>query len=274
MSTSTADAVGGPAGHDWREAGAAWGHGAADWACLFEGYAVDVITALFPRLGVGPGVRLLDVACGAGLAVRIAAGAGARVAGIDAAVALVEVARARTPEADLRVGSMFELPWPDGWADAAVSVNGIWGGCEAALTEVHRVLRPGGLLGISFWGAGEPRDLRAVTKAFARHAPAEHVAGMRRTNDIAADGVAERMLEAAGFEVLESGRRVAVVEWPDAELAWRALSSTGPAVPALRHGDRAALRRDVLAAIEPCRDGRGIYRCRNDHRFVVARRGQ
>jgi hypothetical protein len=80
------------------------------------------------------------------------------------------------------------------------------------------------------------------------------------------------MLEDAGFEVLESDRRVSTVEWPDAELAWRALCSTGPAVPALRHGDRAALHREVLAAIEPCRDDRGVYRFRNDHRFVVARR--
>jgi hypothetical protein len=95
---------------------------------------------------------------------------------------------------------------------------------------------------------------------------------MRRLNDIATDGIAERMLDGAGFEVVESGRRVSTIEWPDADLAWRALSSTGPAVPALRHGDRAALRRDVLAAVAHCRDDRGVYRFRNDHRFVVARR--
>jgi SAM-dependent methyltransferase len=258
--------------HDWRAAGAAWGHSAADWACLFEHYAHEVITAMYQRLDVGPGVRLLDVACGAGLAVRHAAAMGATVAGIDAAVALVDLARARTPAADLRVGSMFELPWPDRWADAVVSVNGIWGGCQGALTEIHRVVRPGGLVAISFWGSGPPLDLRSCFKAFARHAPAQHLGAMRRLNDIAVDGVAERMLGEAGFEVVESGRRLSTIEWPDADLAWRALSSTGPAVPALRHGDRAALRRDVLDAIADCRDERGIYRFRNDHRFVVARR--
>jgi hypothetical protein len=126
------------------------------------------------------------------------------------------------------------------------------------------------LVEISFWGPGPPLDLRACFKAYARHAPPPHFESMKRLNDIAADGVAERMLGDAGFEVHETGRRISTLEWPDTELAWRALSSTGPAVPALRHGDRDALRRDVLAAIEGCRDHRGIYRFRNDHRFVIA----
>ncbi len=52
--------------HDWREAGDAWGHAANDWAYLYEHYADDVMLALFDRLGVGPALELLDVACGAG----------------------------------------------------------------------------------------------------------------------------------------------------------------------------------------------------------------
>ena len=77
-------------------------------------------------------MSLLDVACGSGLAVRVADGMGADVAGIDAAAELVAVACERTPTADLRVGSMFELPWTDERFDAVLSVNGIWGGCGAA----------------------------------------------------------------------------------------------------------------------------------------------
>jgi hypothetical protein len=95
---------------------------------------------------------------------------------------------------------------------------------------------------------------------------------MRRLNDISSPGVAEEMLTATGFEVIERGARTAVIEWPDAEIAWRALSSLGPAVPALRTNDPELLRREVLMALEECRDERGVYRSRSDHQFVIARR--
>jgi len=95
---------------------------------------------------------------------------------------------------------------------------------------------------------------------------------MRQLNDIGAPGVAAGMLADAGFDVVEEGVRVSVVEWPDADLAWRAVSSVGPAVPALA-GDEAHLARDeVMRAIEGWRDARGIYRSRSDHRFVIARK--
>ncbi len=231
-----------------------------------------MLLALLPRLGVGPGTSLLDVACGSGLAVRVADGMGVEVAGIDAAAELVVVASERTPTADLRVGSMFELPWTDGRFDAVVSVNGIWGGCGAALDEAYRVLRPAGLIGISFWGQGPPLDIRELFKIFAVHAPEQHRGSMRRLNDIAVPGIAEEMLEASGFSVIERGGRVSTIEWPDADIAWRAVSSVGPAVPALRSNDPAVLRAAVLAALERCRDQRGIYRTRSDHQFVIARK--
>jgi hypothetical protein len=56
-------------------------------------------------------------------------------------------------------------------------------------------------------------------------------------------------------------------------LAWRAVSSTGPAVPALRHSDPDVIKQAVLEAIEPCHDSSGIYRFRNDHQFVIAQNG-
>ncbi len=258
--------------HDWEEAGEAWGSRAAEWSCLYEHYSLDMLVALLPRLEVGPGMTLLDVACGSGLAVRVADGTGAEVAGIDAAAELVAVARDRTPDADLRVGSMFDLPWPDEHFDAVMSINGIWGGCGDALDEAYRVLRPGGLLGMSFWGKGPPLDIRQLFKVFAAHAPDQHLGSMRRLNDIASPGVAEEMLEASGFSVLARDGRVSTMEWPDADTAWRAVSSVGPAVPALRTSDPAAFREAALAALEPCRDARGVYRTRSDHQFVIARK--
>ena len=50
----------------------------------------------FERLNVKPGMRLLDVACGAGQLALIAARAGARVTGCDIATNSLEKARARS----------------------------------------------------------------------------------------------------------------------------------------------------------------------------------
>lgn len=260
-----------PAGHHWQNAGDAWGRRANDWACLFEHYAVDLVLATFHRLGVGPGTALLDIACGSGLAVRFAHGAGATTAGIDASASLLSIARTRTPGADLRLGDMFDLPWNDESFDVITSINGIWGGCEGALIEAHRVLRPGGVIAISFWGDGH-LDLRPCFRVFAANAPEDHLRGMKRTNGIARPGVAEEMLSFAGFDIVERGGCTSTLEWPDEDTAWRALASVGPAVPALEAVGADVLRPHVLAALEPLRDTSGIYRFRNDQQFVIARK--
>jgi SAM-dependent methyltransferase len=259
------------ADHDWREAGAAWGHAAVDWACLYEHYSAQALAAMCAATGVAPGVDVLDVACGSGYGMRFMRGCGANVSGIDASEPLIAIARERNPDADVRLGSMFELPWPDGSFDVAISVNGIWGDCEGAVREMRRVVRPGSLAAISFWGDGEPLDRRPVFLALMAHTPPTNVDGMRTTNRIGKPGVAEAMFEAAGFEVVERGSRISTMEWPDDDIAWRALSSTGPLVPALEHSDPELVRRDVLAAMAPMRNAAGMYRYSNDHQFVIAR---
>jgi SAM-dependent methyltransferase len=261
------------AGHDWREAGDAWGRSPVDWACLYEHYATEVVAAILARTGVGPGVEVLDVACGSGRTLLQAHGNGAVVSGIDAAGALLAIAAERVPDAVLSLGSMFDLPWSDASFDVVLSINGIWGGCEAALCEMRRVIRPGGFVGISFWGKGPPLDSRDAFAVFAAHSPPGNVDGMRSTNQIARPGVAEEMLAGAGFDVVERGSRVSSIEWADADIAWRALSSCGPVAPALDHSDQDLVRREVLAAIDHCRTPSGMYRFRNDHQYVIARAG-
>lgn len=258
-------------GHDWAIAGEAWGSRARDWATLFESYAVDMISTIHRSIGVGPGTTLLDVACGSGMAIRMAESAGANTAGVDAAAPLVEIAQIRNPRSDLRVGTMFELPWGDGSFDAVTAINGIWGNCQGAVDEAFRVLRPGGSIGLSFWGNGKPFDLKGAFIAFAIHSPKDHVAGMIKTNDVATPGVVEDMLETGGFVDVERGGLITMIEWPDPETAWRALSSVGPAQPALEAVGADVLRTAVLEALSVCRDDDGIYRLRNDHQFVTAR---
>src|SRR5690349_3809995 len=137
----------------WEQAGRAWGDRAVDWAYLFEPYARRANEVLFDRLDVREGSRLLDIACGSGYAAAVAAQRGAVVSGVDASEALIAIARVRTPTADFRVGDMFALPFDAATFDVATSFNGIWKGCELALREARRVVRPGGMVGMTFWGA-------------------------------------------------------------------------------------------------------------------------
>ena len=77
---------------------------------------------------------------------------GAVCSGIDASPRLIAVARDRSPQADLRVGDMQDLPWPDASFDVVTSFRGIWGTTPEAVAEAYRVLVPGGRLGITVWG--------------------------------------------------------------------------------------------------------------------------
>jgi hypothetical protein len=114
--------------------------------------------------------------------------------------------------------------------------------------------------------------MRAVFKAMARTGPPDQFTEMKSINAIAKPGVAESMLDGAGFELVERGTRITTLEWPDDEIAWRAMASVGPIVPSIDHSGEAAVREALLAAIAPFGDGHGGYRLRNDHAFVIARR--
>jgi len=116
---------------DWQVVDEGWGRRAVDFATLSEPSNCREYVALHHRLGVAAGDRLLDVACGAGLALELAGLRGARCAGIDASPRLLSVARDRSPDADLRVGDMQALPWDDGAFDVVTSFRGIWGTTQA-----------------------------------------------------------------------------------------------------------------------------------------------
>lgn len=245
--TDTKDAV----RADWRESGLAWGECAAEWAYLFEPYARRANEVLFDRLAVTAGIRLLDVACGSGLAVQLADHRGAAVAGIDASEALIAIARARTPDADLRVADMFALPYPDGAFDVVTSFNGIWKGCDAALHEAHRVLVPGGRLGLTFWGRIDRLGLLPYFVKVMELSPPSHGDATLRQGDTGRPGVVEEMLTSAGFALGQRGTVTVVNEWSDVDVAVRALAAAGPSVPAIRSVGRETFCAAVREILEP-----------------------
>jgi SAM-dependent methyltransferase len=200
---------------------------------MWEPYALPANENLFDRLGVGDDVRVLDIACGSGFAAQLAARRGAEVAGLDAADALVAVARARNPNGDFRVGDMFSLPFADDSFDVVTSFNGIWKGCDNALSEARRVLAPDGRLGLTFWGRYELLGLMPYFLKVIELSPPSHEAATMEQGDTGRPGVMEDMLAATGFELIERGAINVVNEWPDVATAVRALAAGGPSVPAI-----------------------------------------
>jgi SAM-dependent methyltransferase len=233
----------------WEMVDEGWGRRAVDFAALSEPSNCREYVAMHHRLGVAAGDRLLDVACGSGLAIELARLRGASCAGIDASPRLVAVARHRSPQADLRVGDMNALPWEPASFDVVTSFRGIWGTTPGAVAEIRRVLRPGGRVGITVWG-----HLKVSPGAWAlapfRLAATEKVDNQAAMVSLGRPGAGEQLLESYGFGDVE---RVAVpfaLEFADPELYARALAATGPGYEAIQNVGEAEFHR---AAAEEAR---------------------
>jgi SAM-dependent methyltransferase len=239
----------------WTMVDEGWGREAADFSTLSELSNCREYVALHHLLGVDAGDRLLDVACGSGLAIELARLRGALCAGIDASTRLVAVARVRNPECDIRVGDMHDLPWAAGAFDVVTSFRGIWGTTPDAVTEIHRVLRPAGRVGLTVWG-----HLKVSPGAWAlapfRLASQEKVDNQATMVSLGRPGAGESLLGACGFVDI---RRVEVPfawEFADPEHFARALASTGPAYEAIQHVGQDAFHEAALnQANEQVRDG-------------------
>jgi ubiquinone/menaquinone biosynthesis C-methylase UbiE len=87
-----------------------------------------------------------DVGCGSGIAALMASQRGARVWGLDAAEKLIEIARARVPSGDFRVGEMEKLPFLDGMFDLVTGFAAFNYAARplAALAEARRIVKPDG----------------------------------------------------------------------------------------------------------------------------------
>ncbi|WP_024802827.1 class I SAM-dependent methyltransferase [Nocardia sp. BMG51109] len=97
---------------------------------------------------VTPSDHVVDIGCGPGGAAGAAARRGARVTGVDPAPAMLRLARIFVRERAIRwvEGASEELPLPDGTATVAWATATVhhWPDVTTALTEIHRVLTPGG----------------------------------------------------------------------------------------------------------------------------------
>lgn len=106
---------------------------------------------LVRRLRIGPGDRVLDLACGTGDFAEICRKAGAEAVGLDFSRGMLTAARRRFPGLGIFVqGDALRLPFADGSFTAAVSGFALrnFVAIPPVLEELARVLQPGGRIGL------------------------------------------------------------------------------------------------------------------------------
>jgi ubiquinone/menaquinone biosynthesis C-methylase UbiE len=115
------------------------------------GYPPEVVAALAEPLGIGPGTCVLDLAAGTGKLTRALVETGANVVAVEP----LDGMRALLHGIDARAGTAEAIPLEDASVDAVTVAQAFhWFDGERALAEIHRVLRPGGGLGL-VWNHGD-----------------------------------------------------------------------------------------------------------------------
>lgn len=150
-------------------------------------------------LELRPGERILDVACGSGYWTRkLAATCGCTAVGIDLSETEIAVAQRHHSGAHCTYlqSSAETLPFPTATFDKVISVCALehFSSDTAALAEMARVLKPGGILGISVDSMSGP----FVTESYRKWHAQEHF--VRNYYDL--DSFRTK-LQGAGFLPLE-----------------------------------------------------------------------
>ena len=122
------------------------------------GYAPEALLWLAERIGIGPGRRVLDLAAGTGKLTRQLLALGAEVAAVEPGDEMRAVLERVVPQAEALAGSAEAIPLPDESVDAVTVAQAFhWFRTNEALAEIHRVLRPGGSLGL-LWNEWDEHD--------------------------------------------------------------------------------------------------------------------
>ncbi|GAA0326242.1 hypothetical protein GCM10010302_76650 [Streptomyces polychromogenes] len=225
---------------------------ARDWAEIQERMLVPLYEAVYDRLEVGPGTRLLGLDCGAGLALLLAAGRGAAATGVEADPARRALARERL----LEVVAVPPVP-PARPYDVLLAFSPGPGDLAAALPVVRR----GGAVVLAGWGPAERCTVPSV------------LGGGPVVRDL--DAVAE----AAGLVPDGSGRVFCPFGYADVDSAVRGLLSTGlypvagtgPGAGTGAAADPALAEKELAEALHPYERADGAVWLPNILRYVIAR---
>ena len=140
-------------------------------------------------LEAAPGRRVIDLAAGTGKLTRVLAGLGYDVSAVEPLTGMREQLEAAVPGIPVLEGTAEAIPAADASADAVLVAQAFhWFDAPAALDEIARVLRPGGVLGM-LWNLRDdsvdwmqplnrvlrrPGDLVSMSRDLAREEAGSH----------------------------------------------------------------------------------------------------
>ncbi len=255
-----------------------WGDRAAPWRtwrAQWDAQTAEATALIVATAGIVPGRTVLDLACGPGqpaLTIAALVGIEGHVTATDASAAMVGSAQDEAQARGLHnmtfgVAPAEHIPAFDDAFDAVTCRFGLahFHDPAAALREVRRVLRPGGIVAFVVWGpAARNPFFTIVDDAFAHHVPASPP--IERENGpctFARPGALSEALTRAGFvDVVEEARPI-TLSWPgSAEEAWagrRAMSGSSAArLDALSVAMRDAVTSEIVAAYRAHEDAGAI----------------
>ena len=233
----------------------------ATWAPL----TTQLVEPLLDAAAVGAGQRVLDLACGPGYVAAAAAARGAELVALDISAAMVEEARRRHPDLDVRQGAAERVDLPDQTFDRVLMSFGILHVADppAVLREAHRLLRTGGRFAFTVWAAPDVSPgARLIDGAISAHAlPVDDLPSGPDTYFLADPQRIGATLDAAGFTASEVTLLTARWRVPNADWVIAAERHAGVRTAALLARQDAHRLADIAAAIadgiRTFRDGDG-----------------
>ncbi|RII09570.1 Methyltransferase domain protein [Streptomyces sp. YIM 130001] len=264
---------------------------ARDWAEIQERMPVPLYEAVYERLEVGPGTRLLGLGCGSGLALLLAARRGADVTGVDSgapellALAGERLESAVDAEAD-EGGRSADAPRlvEGGPADAAPpggspynlvtafspigAVDGDFDALLGQLAEALPLVGRGGTVVLAGWGPPERCAATSVLRLATRLADPLRGNGSWRS---ARRDDLEEAAARAGLVPDGSGRVACPFGYADVRSAVRGLMSTGLFDAATRNSEREQVAKELAEALHPYVRRDGTVWMPHVFRYLIAR---
>ena len=120
-------------------------------------YSTEAIAKLVEELRIGPGTRVLDLAAGTGKLTRALLPSGAEIVAVEPIPEMRAKLEASAPGVEAIEGTAERIPLPNHSVDAVVIGQAFhWFDGVRATSEIRRVLKPGGAVGL-IWQSRDPK---------------------------------------------------------------------------------------------------------------------